>query len=163
MLKLVALSINNSPKLILDMGCGEGRNALALAGMGHHVIAADIDLTRLRALDLKPRTQSGKISCVAVNFLNQNWPFSSECFDLVVSIHFPDYRAIVHAHRYIKKGGLLYFDSVGGQGQNYRQLPDKNQLKETLSSTFALERYEERSVGPKGQNAAAVRLLARRT
>jgi SAM-dependent methyltransferase len=162
MLKLVATRVNSWGVLVLDMGCGDGRNALALAKVGHYVIAADIDVARLRTLRSKPPGLRRNVSCVAVNFLKQNWPFSPECFDLVIAVHFPDYRALINVHRYMKKGALLYFDSVGAQGQNYLQLPQMGWVRSVLSEHFVFEHYKERPAGPIEKSAVAVRLLARR-
>lgn len=165
MLQVAGGFLDSTAGRILDMGCGYGRNAIALAERGHHVVAADNDFERLKALQEAKSClirKNGSISCVKANLSSSNWPFEPNSFLGIISVHFPDYRAIRFVDQFLQKNGWLYFDSVGAQGKNYLQLPEQGWMKSVLQENFDFQHYEERHAGPGGQNAVAVRLLAKR-
>jgi SAM-dependent methyltransferase len=166
MLKVVADFLPSTSGKILDMGCGYGRNSIALACRGHQVIAADNDFARLEALreSLKEdiSLKDGSISFVKADLSSSRWPFKPHSFEGIISVHFPDYRAVRFAHHFLRRDGWLYFDSVGAQGKNYLQLPEQGWMKRVLRESFVFQHYAERHAGPRGQDAVAVRLLARR-
>ncbi|MGJ0620461.1 MAG: class I SAM-dependent methyltransferase [Methylocystis sp.] len=163
----VARGVLGSPDgRVLDMGCGYGRNAIALAKLGHHVVAVDNDFERLKFLmhekDVGRRAQKGSITCIKADLSSANWPFAENSFTGIASVHFTKYQPIRFVHRFLQENGWLYFDSVGAQGKNYLQLPERGWMKNVLQDHFRFEHYEERHAGPRGENAVAIRLLAKR-
>jgi SAM-dependent methyltransferase len=166
MLKAVSNVLDSTSGKILDMGCGYGRNSIVLACRGHQVIAADNDFARLKALreSLKKDIflNDGSIYLVKADLSGSGWPFKQHSFEGIISVHFPDYQAVKFVHHYLRRDGWLYFDSIGGQGKNYLQLPEQGWMKTILQESFVFHHYKERHAGPRDQNAVAVRLLARR-
>jgi ubiquinone/menaquinone biosynthesis C-methylase UbiE len=56
--RAIKIWFGNMSTPILDVGCGTGRYAVRAAGGGHEVVALDISLKMLRALDLLATTKS---------------------------------------------------------------------------------------------------------
>jgi SAM-dependent methyltransferase len=147
---------------ILDAGCGVGRNALALAHSGFNVVCADRDQHRLGKLieSARPNERCGKLLPVCANLGAATWPFGSGCFSAVVCVHYLDLAVLPAIHASLVPDGCLYIETVGGQGQNYLELPSAGQVRELLLPRFQLKFYEERPVGPLKYGRRAVKLLA---
>jgi SAM-dependent methyltransferase len=155
---------------ILDAGCGFGRNAFALARKGLDVVAVDRDPARLSTLvKLAPsffarfatESSPGCIYTVCADLASSTWPFCREAFSGVTCVHFPKYD-LFDAFRYsLRRGGLLFLETFGGQGLNYLDLPRAGHLRHLLSCDHDVIFYHERAVGPAGSKAVSVKLLAR--
>jgi hypothetical protein len=89
------------------------------------------------------------------------WPFSGDQFSSIICAHFLN-ELIASFWSSLVAGGHLYIETFGGQGRNYLDLPQAGQLRDQLSPQFDLPFYQERKVGPAGNGAVAVRLLARK-
>jgi SAM-dependent methyltransferase len=94
--------------LVADVGCGPGRAALYLSGLGVRVVAIDLSLPSL--LLARQRAPGCAFGCAT----NLQLPFGPDVFDAVVSDgvahHTPDARkAFVENLRILKPGGCLYF------------------------------------------------------
>ena len=93
-------------RLTLDIGCGEGRVARDLKGMGHNVIAVDVSPTMVRlAKEADPSMQVMVADAASL-------PFSDGAADLVVafmSLHDVDDMpaAILETARVLSSGGAL--------------------------------------------------------
>jgi tellurite methyltransferase len=83
---------------ILDLGCGFGRNAVALALRGASVVCVDRDLNRLRTIgrfapeylagQKLPSCASGFVYPVCVEVDKTRWPFSDGQFSAIICVHF---------------------------------------------------------------------------
>ena len=149
---------------VLDAGCGSGRNAIALAQLGLTLVCADRNEQRLAELleTPLPNWASSALAPICVNFSPNTWPFGFSCFSAIVCVHYLDLALFPSFHSSLIPGGHLYIETVGGQGQNYLELPVVRELHELLSPSFILEVYQERPVGPAASNRRAVKLLARK-
>jgi SAM-dependent methyltransferase len=149
---------------VLDAGCGVGRNAIALAQLGLNVVCADRDEKRLAELiGIQPADDSrGVLLPICVDLEQATWPFGLRCFSTIVCVHYLDSALFSCFHSSLVRGGHLYIETVGGQGQNYLQLPMAGALHELLSPLYLIEFYQERPVGPAATNRRAVNLLARK-
>jgi ubiquinone/menaquinone biosynthesis C-methylase UbiE len=104
-------------ELVLDLGCGTGRNTLHLAGMGCSVVAADISKEMLKVLRgniaKKGTKKDGSIDIVRCDALHL--PFKSGCFKKVALIatihHLPTANqrlsALVEVRRVTAPGGKV--------------------------------------------------------
>ncbi len=100
---------------ILEIGCGYGRNVLALARLNIHVIAVDKDFTRLHELaefaKNKQRTGIGPINAfvniVCADLMGNSWPIRKNSLSGILCVHFPDLKPVGLFHEYIKTGGWL--------------------------------------------------------
>ncbi len=159
--------------LALDVPCGFGRNARFLAESGLTVACLDRDQNALLSLqdhryrlwlpsNRRRRVSSGcgQLLGVCSDLLTYGLPFATGSFSLVVNVHFTVAALFDEFARVLKPGGQLFIETVGGQGQNYKQLPAPGELRRSLSEAFVFQRYVERPVGLPGANAVVVKLLA---
>jgi SAM-dependent methyltransferase len=116
---------------ILDAGCGNGRNAIYLAGKGCEVVAVDyseaaLELTRRRAAEAGV---AERIRPLAVT-LGDQWPFSDGEFSLVIDsyvfCHILDRTARLafknQLKRVLRPSGLLYSAVFSTEDAYYREL-----------------------------------------
>ncbi len=159
--------------LVLDAPCGFGRNARFLAESGLTVACLDRDQNALLSLrnpryrlwlpsHRRRRVSSGcgQLLGICSDLLACELPFASGSLSLVVNVHFTVAALFDEFARVLKPGGHLFIETVGGQGQNYKQLPAPGELRRRLSGAFVFRRYLESTVGPPEANAVAVKLLA---
>jgi SAM-dependent methyltransferase len=149
---------------VLDAGCGAGRNAIALAQLGLTVVCADRDEQRLAQIvrDTPTEGSRGALMPICADLEPATWPFGVSCFSAIVCVHYLDAALFPCFHSSLVPDGHLYIETVGGQGQNYLELPAAGELHALLSPSFILELYQERPVGPAASNRRAVKLLARK-
>src|SRR3954467_4161506 len=97
LLNLVGNLANSNNSISLDLACGLGRNSIVLAAHGFDVISADRDLARLYRLNVEKETllekcpteiKAGKITTVCADLSSGSWPFSENCFDNIVIVHY---------------------------------------------------------------------------
>jgi SAM-dependent methyltransferase len=155
----------------LDLACGFGRNAIVMAAYGCDVICVDRDLTRLLHLDatkaaLLAQTPNdiapGRITTVCADLSMKLWPLEKSSFDTIVVVHFVRVELFPFFTATLRVGGHLYFETFGGQGRNYLDLPRPGEIKAVLGANFDLRHYEEKAVSQKYQKAVAVKLVARK-
>jgi SAM-dependent methyltransferase len=149
---------------VLDVGCGVGRNAIAMGRLGLRVVCVDRDNCRLRQLaDL---ASVGGVRNLLVPICAELeatwWPFRQDFFSAIVCIHFLDLRILPLIHSSLCAEGYLFIESVGGHGENHRELPRAGEVRALLSPLFHFDFYDERRAGPAEYGKCSVRLLARK-
>jgi SAM-dependent methyltransferase len=149
---------------VLDAGCGAGRNALPLARLGLRVVCADRDKKALGKLHSLARAQASPLPLhpVCVTLTAQRWPFARACFSGIICVHFLELELLPAMRSSLAPGGLLYIETIGGQGENHLDLPAAGSLRRFLTRDFEFIFYEERPAGPVSADKSAVKLLARR-
>jgi SAM-dependent methyltransferase len=91
---------------VLDLACGNGRHAVYLAGLGHPVVAVDIDPT----LSAQARAVTG-IEWMQADLEADPWPCASSRFGAVVVtnyLHRPLFHALLES---LEPGGLLIYET----------------------------------------------------
>lgn len=151
-------------KPVLDAGCGTGRNAIALARCGLHVVCADKDRKRLARIETLAPLEfgAGRLMPVCSELGVDRWPYRPASFAAVVCVHFLDLALLPLIHRSLCDGGHLYIETIGGQGENHRELPEAGTLRRLLAHGFTFTFYEERRAGPERYGKRAVKLLAQK-
>ncbi len=96
---------------VLDLACGHGRHAVALAAMGHRVVAADIDVAALPALP--------GIAPLAVDLETGVWPFAGQTFAGIVMTNYCHRPHFPHLIDSLADGGVLLIETFGQGNENY--------------------------------------------
>ncbi len=96
---------------VLDLGCGDGRAARALAGRCRQVVGVDISRGALRAA--RAHSPDGRWLCAS---LESELPFADSSFDVLycceVIEHLLDVPGALRAmHRVLRPGGLLFLST----------------------------------------------------
>ena len=151
---------------ILDVACGSGRNALFLAQLGATVICIDKELSPFHA-NLQRRREfvaplSKRLLPRKIDLVKDRWPFERGSVGGIINIHFFLPALLPHFACSLAPGGHLLLETISGHGDNYLELPQQGELKAALVDAFDVAFYMERTVGPSGHNAVAVKVLARR-
>lgn len=149
---------------MLEAGCGSGRNAIALSRLGHKVVCADRDLKQLRRLArfVSRKSIRNLLFPVYADLTPEGWPFGKNRFAAVICVHFLDEEILPLIQTSLCWGGHLFIETIGGQGENHRDLPGAGALQKLLSPRFSFKFYEERPVGPACFRKVAVKLLAQK-
>ncbi len=153
---------HNAGDLVLDVGCGFGRNALYLANRGATVVGLDRDTAALRFIsDQAPRMiTSGALSLRQVDLELDEWRFAPNSVSAVVCVDFPPvFRVLRSLVASLRPGGYLLLQTIGGHGGNYLELPTPGAIRSVLIGDFEFGCFTERRVGP-GGSAAATALIA---
>lgn len=162
-MKIIAAA-NKQP--ILDVACGGGRNAMLMARLGVTVVCMDKTLDFFNANILRQHKNLGKYSrqlvSKKIDLLNNKWPFRPKSLGGIICIHFYSAMLLPYFATSLIPGSYFLLETVPGNGGNYLELPQKGDLKTLLSSAFDFDFYKEKNVGPSGQAAVVVKLLARR-
>jgi SAM-dependent methyltransferase len=130
----------------LDLGCGPGRHAIALAKRGFHVTAVDISCFHLA----KARERAGAAG-LAVEFVESDMRSFArpEAFHLVLSLFtsfgyfedkHDDLRVLRNVHRSLKPGGVLLMDVMGKERLARVFQPTVSQR--TPDGTLLIRRHE---------------------
>ena len=109
--KYIQYFIDREGKQILDLGCGDGGNALYLESIGLEVVAADFSQSALNIV----KSRSSTISTCCFDMTNK-FPFDPETFDFVVaslSTHYFSFQDTLNVYEQIwsvlKPNGYLFF------------------------------------------------------
>ncbi len=141
------------PGDVLDLGAGDGRNAVWLAAQGHRVLAVDISPVALEQTRERAGEQHVSVDTREADL--HAWAPEPDSFDLVLLsyVHLPQpARGRMHraAARAVRPGGRLVF--VGHDRSNIEHgvggppdpavLPTDEELREELGGTLAIDRCE---------------------
>ena len=94
---------------ILDMGMGEGRNAVFLAQKGHHVTGIDISSVAVKKARFLAKEFGVKIKTVVGTLTKDKIPDAS--FDAIICFYYVDRELNEKIQRWLKPGGLLIYEA----------------------------------------------------
>jgi SAM-dependent methyltransferase len=153
---LSALTLHEG-SAVLHAGCGYGRNSALLSKYNLNVVAADFShksFSNSWYLDHK------NINPIVLD-CRKPLPFKSNSFSAAIIIHFYNKYLIENLIDIIKPSGFLIYESIGGNGENWRELGVSGEVKKILEKTFIIKHYTERLVGP-DKKYATVKLVAQK-
>ena len=82
--------------------------------------------------------------------------------NLAVAVHFSIHKHLGPIEDALAPGGWLIYETFGGQGMNWIDLPKAGQLQRKLAPQFEFLALDERPVGPKEERSVVARLFARK-
>lgn len=157
------------PEYALDIGAGQGRNAVWLAQQGWDVTGIDLSGVGLAAAAANAEKAGTKIKTIKTAY--QDFDFGKEQWDLIVMIlswaPVSDPTFVARLHASLRPGGIIVFEHVlETEKQSFPDyvhgLPPNALL--SLFKNFHIQKYEE-GVWPGdwgGPPAELVRMIARK-
>jgi SAM-dependent methyltransferase len=153
---------------VIDLACGRGRHALALAGRDISCVAADRNAEFLRELRERAGPHEGRVAPLRVDLeTEQGLPFKTDSCGAILVFRFlfrPLAPAIASS---LAPGGLLLYETftvdqlVLGYGPRTRSfLLERGELPTLFPDLEVLDYWEGSSEG--GRPEALARLLARK-
>jgi SAM-dependent methyltransferase len=148
---------------VLDVACGDGRNAFVFAQLGCKVVCVDRDLTRLDAFIKRLRHDSfidiaDRLRFHPLDLVLNPWPFGRAEFGAIINIHFFLPALLHHFEISLRPRGYLLIETAPGCGGNFRDLPKAGYVRQILGKGFDIEYYREGRAGP----AVSVKAVARK-
>ena len=133
---------------VLDMGMGEGRNAVFLARKGYKVTGVDISSVAVKKARLLAREFGVRINTVVASLNNYKIPKGS--LDAVVCFYYVDRTLNKRMMEWLKPGGILIYEShtdnqrkaKGNEGYDKRYLLRVGELMSMFKGMRVLK-YEE--------------------
>lgn len=118
---------------ILDMGMGEGRNAVFLAQKGHQVTGVDISSVAVKKAYHLAREFGVKIKGVVASLEKYKIPKGS--FDAIICFYYVDRKLVEKMKSWLAPGGILIFEAY-----TIKEREKKDHLKDPKE--FYLEEQE---------------------
>lgn len=140
---------------VLDLACGNGRNAQYLASLDKRVTAVDVDVSRVAALAAHDR-----IEIIEADLEQDAWPLGERKFDAIVVVNYlyrPHFASLTQA---LRDGGVLIVDTFArgnekfGRPRNPAFLLEPGELLAAFSPSLTIVAYE---FGVVNEPAPAVR------
>jgi SAM-dependent methyltransferase len=97
--------------LALDVACGDGRNALALARLGYQVDAVDVSDLTIEALRAAAPQRAPAVRPRVVDLERE--PLAREAYDVVVVFNYLQRDLFGGLRRALRPGGWLLFETFG--------------------------------------------------
>ncbi len=116
----------NPDSRILDMGMGEGRNAVFLAQKGHKVTGVDISSVAIKKSYMLAKEFGVKIKGVVASLETYKIPDGS--FDGVICFYYVDKKLIPKMIKWLKPGGILIYEA-----NTIKQLSKKSHHRSSLN------------------------------
>jgi len=91
---------------VLDLACGHGRHARALAAQGLHVVATDLDVSGLADV-------GAGIEVIQADLETGTWPFAGRAFDGIVVTNYLHRPHFPHLMAALAPGGVLIYETFG--------------------------------------------------
>lgn len=140
---------------VLDLGMGEGRNAIFLAKNDYNVTGIDISTVAIKKAEELAKEAGVVITTIAADA--KKYQFSPGSFDAILCFYYVDRDLIPLIEKLLKPGGYLYYEAYTlDQKRNFNKTQssdDKDsyylksgELKELLHN-FKIIKYEEGQFG----------------
>lgn len=94
---------------ILDMGMGEGRNAVFLAQKGHNVLGIDISGVAVRKAKKLSKELGVKIKAIEASL--DKYKIKRESLDAIICFYYVDRNLLEKMKSWLKPGGIIIFEA----------------------------------------------------
>tara|TARA_B100001971_G_C18268024_1_gene596400 strand:+ start:82956 stop:83633 length:678 start_codon:yes stop_codon:yes gene_type:complete len=133
---------------VLDMGMGEGRNAVFLAQKGHKVTGVDISSVAIKKSYLLAKEYGVKIKGVVASLSKYQIP--PESFDAIICFYFINRDIVEKMKSWLKPGGLIIYEAyteLQKTVKSHRKYEESQYLKQQellkLFGDMRVLKYEE--------------------
>jgi SAM-dependent methyltransferase len=133
---------------VLDMGMGEGRNAVFLAQKGYKVTGVDISSVAVKKSYLLAQEFAVKIKGVVASL--KDYKIQPNSFDAIICFYYVDRSLVEKIKTWLKPGGILIYEAYTLREKNKRNLIHSSEdeyLKEQellkMFPTMRVLKYQE--------------------
>ena len=133
---------------VLDMGMGEGRNAVFLAQKGYKVTGVDISSVAVKKAYLLAQEFGVKIKGVVASL--EDYKIAPNTFDAIICFYYVDRSLVEKMKSWLKPGGILIYEAYTIREKTKKKkehLADNEYLKEQellkLFPAMRVLKYEE--------------------
>ena len=129
---------------VLDLACGHGRHARALAALGHPVLAVDRDVQALATLAGTPG-----ITTLAADLEGAPWPLADQRFDAILVSHYLHRPLFAHLLGALAGDGVLLYETFArgneqfGRPRNPDFLLHPNELLTVFAPALTIVSFEQ--------------------
>lgn len=144
------LPLPNKSK-VLDMGMGEGRNAVFLAQKGYQVTGVDISAVAIKKAQQLAKEIGVRIKTVEASF--REYPIKEGEFDAIICFYFVDRDLLRKMVKWIRPGGIIFFETFtsnqlkvkGFNSNDYtpQDFINPQELLTLFPSSLKILKYEE--------------------
>jgi 2-polyprenyl-3-methyl-5-hydroxy-6-metoxy-1,4-benzoquinol methylase len=152
------------PGKALDVGMGQGRNAIYLARKGWRVTGFDV--AEVGLMVARDQAAADGIAIEAVHASDEEFDFGQERWELIAIIHAMEKRSVHRVARALKPGGIVVVEAAHVEPGGYPYGYQSNELLKIFEG-FRILRYEERLgshdfVEDRSRRERLVRLIAQK-
>jgi SAM-dependent methyltransferase len=146
---------------VLDVACGEGRNARLFAGRGCRVVAVDRDPAALAAL-----RGVAAIETRALDLETGAWPLAGERFDAIVVVNYLHRPLFPHLVGALAPDGALLYETFAGGNEAYGRpsnpafLLERDELLARVHPPLTVVAFEQGRISGPDRDAVVQRLAA---
>jgi len=164
MLRFVDVIASSISGPVLDIPCGNGRNALPFADRGLKVFCLDKDESRLRDLRklANSKKYAGRLVVIEQDLNDLSKRFYDKRFGAILNIHYVDLRLLSWWKEILLPGGYLYIETFANRGENYLELPLEGCVISLLKKDFDIIDVIENATGKSRGNRSTITLLAKK-
>jgi tellurite methyltransferase len=133
---------------VLDLGMGEGRNAVFLAQKGHQVTGIDISSVAIKKANLLAQEFGVRIKGVVASM--DEYVIPKDSYDAIICFYYVDRKLIEKIKNWLKPGGILIYEAYSLKQRtlkDHRPDPEAYYLKEqellTMFKGMRILKYEE--------------------
>lgn len=125
-----SLTVNNQFLIknskVLDLGMGEGRNAVYLASIGHNVVGIDISSVAVEKAHALAKENGVKIKGIVANI--KDYRFNESEFDAIICFYYVERTLLKEMMKWVKPGGLIFFEAYTKEDKKESQGKIQNKL-----------------------------------
>lgn len=133
---------------VLDMGMGEGRNAVFLAQKGYFVTGIDISSVAVRKANILAQEYGVKIKSVVASL--NDYAIAENSFDAIICFYWVDRSLIEKIVSWLKPGGILLYEAyttnqkkVAGFDKNDQTFLNPQELLSLFGNKVDILHFEE--------------------
>lgn len=134
---------------VLDMGMGEGRNAVFLAQKGFKVTGIDISSVAVKKANILAKEYNVRIKTVVASL--EKYPIEKESFDSIICFYYVNRELLEKMKEWLKPGGVIVFEAYTLKQKHldkkFNKEADSSFVKEqellSLFKDFKILKFEE--------------------